>query len=68
MNNYYRFSWTKSVFLPFFCGTLGAILVLSIAFGSPNIKNKLLGGESTSELENTALTIPVRKFRASFSF
>jgi len=42
----------KSVLIPFVCGILGAVLVLGISFGVPDIRNKLIGqnNEAGSEL------------------
>ena len=40
-------SFGKSVVIPFFSGIVGTVLILSLAFGSPVIRNKMLNISST---------------------
>ena len=49
--------FNKSFLIPFFSGIFGTVLVLSIAFGVPDIRNKLLSAKNTSESTQTSSNI-----------
>jgi len=46
----------KTVFIPFLCGFLGAVLVLGLTFGIPSVRSKLIGQENSTN--NSVTSIP----------
>ena len=44
-----RVGFGRGVILPFLCGALGTIIVIGIAFGVPNVRNKLFTNIPTDE-------------------
>ena len=49
-----KFSFAKFVIIPLFFGILGATLVISICFGIPSIRDKLLTTQETISANNSA--------------
>lgn len=49
--------FNKSFLVPFSSGILGTILVLGIAFGIPNIKNKLLSTNKNTDASQTSANV-----------
>lgn len=47
-------SFIKNAFVPFVCSGLSTALVIGICFGVPNIKSKILGNSSNSNLSITS--------------
>lgn len=60
-----NFSFSKNILFPFLSGIIGASLVLGVCFGIPNVKEKIINGDSnnrpllniTSGGTNTAVSI-----------
>lgn len=48
-------NFTKNVFVPFCSSALATFLVIGLCFGTPNLRNKILG--STTNTENNTLNI-----------